>query len=72
MVGVVADRGGDLMKAYAIITGTVFALVFAAHIWRAVAEGSALAKNPVFIVTTVAAAALVVWAWRVIRAMPRS
>jgi len=60
------------MKAYVITTGTVFALIFAAHIWRAVAEGSVLAKNPIFILTTIAVAALVVWAWRVVRAMPRS
>jgi len=60
------------MKAYVITTGTVFALVFAAHIWRAAAEGPAPARNPVFIVTTGAAAALVVWAWRVIRLTPRS
>jgi hypothetical protein len=60
------------MKAYVMTTGSVFALIFAAHIWRAVAEGSELAKNPVFILTTTAAAALVVWAWRVVKAMPRS
>ena len=60
------------MKAYVITTGTVFALIFAAHIWRATAEGLALAENPVFILTTAAAAALVVWAWRLVRAMRRS
>ena len=61
------------MKAYVVTTGTVFALVFAAHIWRAIAEGASLAKNPVFILTTGAALALVLWAWRVARAMmPRS
>jgi hypothetical protein len=60
------------MKAYVITTGTVFALVLAAHIWRAFAEGAALAHNPIFLFTTAAAAGLVVWAWRVVRAMPRS
>ena len=60
------------MKAYVITTGTVFALIFAAHIWRAAAEGAALAKNPIFLLTTAAAAGLVVWAWRIGRAMPRS
>lgn len=62
----------SFMKAYVITSGTVFALVFAAHIWRATAEGVSLAKNPIFILTTTAALALVVWAWRVVRAMPRS
>jgi hypothetical protein len=60
------------VKAYVITTGTVFALVFAAHIWRAIAEGPSLAKNPVFILTTASAVALVLWAWRIVRAMPRS
>jgi hypothetical protein len=60
------------MKGYVITTGTLFALIFSAHIWRAVAEGPSLAKSPVFILTTAAAAALVVWAWRVVMAMPRS
>jgi hypothetical protein len=60
------------VKAYVITSGTVFALVFAAHIWRAIAEGVSLAKNPVFILTTAAALALVLWAWRVIWTMPRS
>jgi hypothetical protein len=59
------------VKAYAITTGTVFALIFAAHLWRAVVTGPALAKNPTFLLTTAAAAALVLWAWRVVRAMPR-
>ena len=60
------------MKAYVITSGSVFALVFAAHIWRAIAEGVSMARNPVFILTTTAALALVLWAWRVVRAIPRS
>jgi hypothetical protein len=55
------------MKAYVITSGTVFALVFAAHIWRAIAEGVSQTRNPVFILTTAAALALVLWAWRVAR-----
>ena len=60
------------MKAYVITTGTVFGLITVAHIWRAVVEGPAIAKNPVYILLTVAAAALSLWAWRVVKAMPRS
>jgi hypothetical protein len=60
------------LKAYLATTGTVFGLIFVAHIWRAVAEGPAMVKNPVFILLTVAAAALSVWAWRLLAAMPRS
>jgi hypothetical protein len=60
------------VKAYVITSGAVFALVFCAHIWRAIAEGVSLARNPVFMLTTAAALALVLWAWRVVRAIPRS
>jgi hypothetical protein len=60
------------MKAYLATTGTVFGLIVVAHIWRAIAEGPAMVKNPVFILLTVAAAALSVWAWRLLAAMPRS
>jgi len=60
------------VKAYVITSGTVFALVIAARIWRALAEGVSLAKSPVFILISAAALALVLWAWRVVRAMPRS
>lgn len=60
------------MKAYLATTGTVFGLIVVAHIWRAVAEGPAIVKNPVYILLTVAAAALSVWAWRLLAAMPRS
>ena len=51
------------VKAYLIITGVVFAAVTAAHIWRAFAEGPALAKSPLFILLTLLAAALSFWAW---------
>ena len=60
------------MKAYLATTGTVFGLIVVAHVWRAVAEGVAIVKSPVFILLTVAAAALSVWAWRLLAAMPRS
>jgi hypothetical protein len=60
------------MKAYVITTGAIFGLVSAAHIWRAAVEGSSVAKNPVFLLLTVIAAGLAIWAWRVARAMPRS
>lgn len=60
------------MKAYVITTGTVFGLIVVAHIWRAIAEGPALARDPIFILVTVAAASLSVWAWRLLSLMPRS
>jgi hypothetical protein len=60
------------VKAYVITTGSVFALIFVAHIWRAVAEGPDVAKSPAYIILTVAAATLALWAWRVFRVIPRS
>ena len=54
------------MKAYLITTGTVFGLIALAHIWRIFEEGSRLAKEPWFLLLTLAAAALSVWAWRLL------
>jgi hypothetical protein len=60
------------MRGYVITTGIVFILIVFAHIARAVAEGPALLKEPFYIITTFAAVALSLWAWRVLRAIPRS
>jgi hypothetical protein len=59
------------MKAYIAITGAVFGLVALAHIWRASAEGPHLATDPVFIVLTLAAGALCLWAVRLLWRWPR-
>jgi len=60
------------MKAYLITTGTVFALVIACHIWRVSAEGLQLARDPVFILLTLLAAALCLWAGWLPRQSSRS
>jgi hypothetical protein len=60
------------MRAYLITTGTVFTLVAAAHIWRVISESGALARDPWFILLTLLAAALSVWAWRLLRETTRS
>jgi hypothetical protein len=52
------------MKAYVISTGTVFGLLTLAHIWRIVAEDRHLATDPWFVLLTVVAAALCLWACR--------
>ena len=54
------------MKAYVITTGVVFGLLTAAHIWRAIEEGAHVASDPSFAVITIAAAALCVWACRLL------
>jgi len=46
------------MKAYLVTTGTVFGLIVLAHVWRVFVEGAHLAKEPPFVLVTMAAAAL--------------
>lgn len=58
------------MRIYLMITGAVFGLIALAHIWRAIAEGPNLATDPVFIVLTLAAAALCLWAVRLLWRRP--
>ena len=60
------------MKAYVMTTGSVFGLIVLAHVWRVVEEGPQLATDPFYILLTAAAAALCVWAWRLLRLMPRA
>jgi len=60
------------MKAYVMTTGAVFGLLVVAHVWRVIEEGVALAKDPIYILITMAAAALCLWAWRLFRLMSRS
>ena len=44
------------MKAFLWTTGIVFGLITVAHVWRVVAESRALAKDPWFLLISVAAA----------------
>lgn len=60
------------MKAYLVITGTVFGLITLAHIWRFCAEGSRLVSDPFFIILTIVAAALCFWAVSLFRRLSRS
>jgi hypothetical protein len=60
------------MKAYVITTGSLFALLTVAHVWRLIEEGRQLATNPWWMLITLAGAALAVWAWRLLRLAARS
>jgi hypothetical protein len=53
------------MKAYVLTTGALFGLLLLVHVWRVVKEGIGVAKDPFYIVVTVLAAVLCIWAWRV-------
>jgi hypothetical protein len=50
------------MRAYVGTTGAMFVLLVAAHVARLIAEGSGPLRDPVFVVTTLASVAMVVWA----------
>ena len=60
------------MKAYLIATGSVFGLITLAHVWRVFLEGMRLATDPWFILLTLLAAALCVWACRLLMRSSRS
>jgi hypothetical protein len=60
------------MKAYIITTGAVFGLLALAHLFRMIFEGWHLARDPFFVLLTVAAASLSLWAWRLLRLSTRS
>ena len=62
-----SGREKPSMRAYLITTGTVFALIFTAHLLRVIAEGAHVGADPVFILLTLAAAALSCWAWCLLR-----
>lgn len=58
------------MKAYVITTGAVFGLLTLAHIWRAIVEPHLLTELW-WVLITLLAAALCVWAARLLLRWPR-
>ena len=59
--------GEDVMKAYLLTTGVVFALLTLAHLLRIIVEWPRLAKDPFFLLITVAAGGLCFWALWLLR-----
>jgi hypothetical protein len=59
------------VKAYLVTAGVVFGLLTLAHVWRIIVEGPHVA-NPWFILITLVAAALSLWAWLVLWRSSRS
>lgn len=59
------------MKPYVMTTGTLFGLLTGAHIWRVFEEGRQLATDPWFVVVTLGAAGLCLWAWHLLRPSAR-
>jgi hypothetical protein len=60
------------MKAYLMTSGGVFALLIVAHLVRIIVEGPRVARDPWFVLSTVAAGALCAWALRLLRLPARS
>jgi hypothetical protein len=58
------------VRAYLITTGVLFALVAVAHVWRVIAESSALATDPWFVLLTILAVAMSAWAFRLLPTVP--
>jgi hypothetical protein len=50
------------LRCYVIATGIAFALIFLAHVARALAEGTAILREPMFILTSILSLGLAVWA----------
>jgi hypothetical protein len=63
------------MKAYLIITGALFGLMAAMHVWRGIAEWHSLATDPGYFLGMEAlglvAAGLSAWAWCLLRRQSR-
>jgi len=59
------------MKAYVLTSGAIFGLITLAHVWRVLEEGQQLAREPWFVLLTLAAAGMCLWAWRVFRVAAR-
>jgi hypothetical protein len=55
------------MRAYVMTTGVIFFLLVVAHVWRMAAESWRLAREPEYIVITLIALGLSVWALRLLR-----
>ncbi|HVX66844.1 MAG TPA: hypothetical protein VHA11_09600 [Bryobacteraceae bacterium] len=49
-----------------ITTGAIFGLIALAHVWRIAEEGRRLATEPLYLLLTVAAMALCLWAMRLL------
>jgi len=54
------------IRRYVITTGVAAGLIVFAHLARLVAEGPGLLRDAAWVLLTLAAAGLAVWAWRLI------
>ena len=55
------------MRTYVMTTGVIFGLLVVAHVWRMIAESASLATDPWYLLITVAAGLLSLWALLLLR-----
>jgi hypothetical protein len=60
-------HAADRPRRDVMTTGILFGLLTLAHVWRVLEEGPQLATDPQYVLITVAAAVLCLWAWRLLR-----
>jgi hypothetical protein len=51
------------MRSYIVTSGALYGLLVAVHAFRLIAEGFGPLSNPVFLLSTLASAAMAAWAW---------
>lgn len=51
------------MRAFTAIAGMLFGLLFLAHVWRIIDEGTGPVADPIFILTSTASLIASVWAF---------
>ena len=56
------------MKAYVLTTGVIFGLLTVAHVWRMIVETSRVATEPWYLLITLLALGLGLWAAWLLRA----
>lgn len=54
------------MKPYIAVAGTIFAIVFALHIWRLNVEGAGMLSDPYFAVSSILSLAMALWGARLL------
>ena len=59
------------MKIYLVLTAIVFGLLTILHVWRMIAESTALAKDPWFLLLTLISLGLCLWAVKLLVAARR-
>lgn len=58
------------MRRYLIVSAAIFVLILAAHVARVVAEGTRLLIEPDFVMASLAALEMAIWALVLLRRLP--